>query len=235
MEIQHLTLYTQPLEAMQSFYEHGLGLTVTQSDENSFTVQSGHTAICFTRSEGDTTPYYHYAFNIPENQVELAKAWLQERVAVLPGEEGEMIQNFANWNAHAVYFKDPAGNIVEFIARHNLDNAREDEFGPESILYLSEMGIPTKEVGAYFDQLSDALGISQFDGDMHRFNAAGSETGLFIIVNEEVKKWFPTEIPALPGPMRVQVKAPNGVFVVSTSSGPEQVLTVQASADAIAL
>ena len=38
------------------------------------------------------------------------------------------IANFVNWHAKSVYFFDPAGNIVELIARFDLDNKTSETF-----------------------------------------------------------------------------------------------------------
>ena len=50
--------------------------------------------------------------------------------------------DFSAWNADALYFLDPAGNVVELIARHSLPNASDAPFGPDAFLEVSEVGMP---------------------------------------------------------------------------------------------
>jgi hypothetical protein len=71
---------------------------------------------------------YHFAFNIPENQIRSAKEWLMPRTVLLKDEQGNDYFQHSGWNSEAVYFKDPAGNILEFIARHDLSNAVDGDF-----------------------------------------------------------------------------------------------------------
>ncbi len=77
-----------------------------------------------------------FAFNIPENQFREAKAWLASRVEIArPNGSDEIF--YDDWNAHAVYFPDPGGNLVEFIARHNLPDRSEREFNgiPRNLVF----------------------------------------------------------------------------------------------------
>jgi hypothetical protein len=51
------------------------------------------------------------------------------------------IADFVNWRAKSVYFFDPAGNIIELIARFDLNNASSEKFSSEQFLSLSEIGL----------------------------------------------------------------------------------------------
>ena len=117
MFIRHLTLYTDKVNQLADFYSATLGLPLAGRGAETFTLSCGQSTLTFRQHAA--VPPYHFAFNIPPRQEEAALAWLKERVAVLHGDDGE-ITDFPAWNARAVYFTDPAGNIVEFIARRDL-------------------------------------------------------------------------------------------------------------------
>ena len=81
--------------------------------------------------EIDTTgnPFYHFAFNIPSNKFEEAFQWMQTRVDLLWLDDYKSyIADFTNWNAKSFYFTDPAGNILEFISRFDLDDIAAEPF-----------------------------------------------------------------------------------------------------------
>lgn len=189
MRIEQLILDTGKLSSLKDFYKIKLGMNVTGETANSFTIQTSSTNIIFNLSTGLQNPFYHFAFNIPENQFMEAKNWAKERVELI-SLNGEDEFDFKNWNAHSVYFYDPAGNIVELIARHNLQNASDEKFTGNSILKISEMGLPVRDPSMFYEKLKQVLELPNFSGDMKTFIAAGDEDGLFIIVNEG-RNWFP--------------------------------------------
>ncbi len=184
----------KPLRDMAAFYRDVLRLPVEHS-ENSLTVTAGESAIEFTsvpHREGATSPYYHFAFNIPQNQLEAAKAWLEPRCPLVRLDEGEVIAHFESWNAHAIYFLDPAGNILEFIARHTLANDAAGEFSEKNILCASEIGIVAPDVVKAADQLWEAVKLERYRGGSEQFTAVGNEHGLFIIVKTG-RRWFSSD------------------------------------------
>ena len=89
-----------------------------------------------------------------------------------------------------VYDKDK--NIVELIARKDLDNQTEEAFGPEHFLCISEIGMPTDDIRKKYDMLHELCGIGIHDGNFERFCAMGDPNGLFICIDKNVKDWFPT-------------------------------------------
>lgn len=143
-----VTLYTDRLEEMKGFYEYQLGFRIVEEDETSFTLAIGESTLIFKESGREA--FYHFAFNIPGNQFTLAKSWANSRVT-LNRQEGMDEIFYANFNADAFYFEDPAGNIVEFIARRNVD--RMGDFTVDSLLNISEVSITTPFVGEVGEQL----------------------------------------------------------------------------------
>lgn len=143
-----VTLYTDRLEEMKGFYEYQLGFRIVEEDETSFTLAIGESTLIF--KESDRKAFYHFAFNIPGNQFTLAKSWANSRVT-LNRQEGMDEIFYANFNADAFYFEDPAGNIVEFIARRNVD--RMGDFTVDSLLNISEVSVTTPFVEEVGEQL----------------------------------------------------------------------------------
>ncbi|HSP23302.1 MAG TPA: serine hydrolase [Planococcus sp. (in: firmicutes)] len=136
-----VTLYTERLEEMKGFYEYQMGFRIVAEDSGSFTLAIGSSTLVFKESERKAV--YHFAFNIPGNQFTLAKSWAASRVT-LNRQEGMDEVYYANFNADAFYFQDPAGNVVEFIGRRNVD--RMGDFTIDSLLNISEVSITTPYV-----------------------------------------------------------------------------------------
>lgn len=145
-----VTLFTDRLEEMKGFYEYQMGFRIVEEDSGSFTLAIGSSTLIFKESEQQAV--YHFAFNIPGNQFTLAKSWAASRVA-LNRQEGMDEVFYANFNADAFYFQDPAGNVVEFIGRRNVD--RMGDFTIDSLLNISEVSITTPFVESVGEQLED--------------------------------------------------------------------------------
>ena len=120
MSIDELNLFATDLGALREFYEGVLGLPIVEHDDGTLAIQADMSRLIFRQAPEGWNGEYHFAFDIPENRFQDAKAWLSERVPLLRDAEGNDEFDFESWNAHAIYFFDPAENIVEFIARHLL-------------------------------------------------------------------------------------------------------------------
>ena len=77
---------------------------------------------------------------------------------MLHDENGKDDFDSTNWNSHSVYFKDAAGNVLEFIARRDLKNSVEGEFNSSHILNVSEIGLPSEDVIGLANELCAKLG-----------------------------------------------------------------------------
>jgi catechol-2,3-dioxygenase len=156
---------------------------------DSLTFQAGTTALTFIQTEEqESQPFYHFAFNIPENKLPLAKEWLAKRTP-LALRDGEAVFHFPNWNAHSIYFWDPAGNLGELIARHNLPNARSGAFTPEEILHASEIGLVVEDVPAAVRELKSRLGLPTYRQGSNVFEPVGDEHRL-LIVAQKGRPWM---------------------------------------------
>src|SRR5512134_3915364 len=118
MDITSLELPTRDLKVQEEFYAGVLELPV-KLISSGLEVQAGKTELLFTPAGPDFEGAYHFAFNIPENQFHASKEWISSRVPLLCDDSGQDEFASENWNSHSIYFKDAAGNVLEFIARHN--------------------------------------------------------------------------------------------------------------------
>ncbi len=208
MQILQLKLLTHHLPDLRRFYLDILGLTLVEASADSITLAAGTTRLTFTTVRDGSEPWYHFAFNIPENQLAEAKVWISERTSLLADAHGDEFWS-KHWNAHNIYFSDPVGNIGEFIARHDLDNASHAPFGPESMLEVSEMGLVVEDVPSFVGDLGRELGIEPHRGTSDDFTAVGDDQGMLIVVRRG-RGWFPINKPAVPHPAKVVYSGPAG-------------------------
>ena len=217
MLISELELVARDVPALHAFWAATLGLPVRVEDDD-MVVEAGTSRMRF-RTRRDALPgVYHIAFNIPANRFAEARAWLAARVPLLVDANGAGEFAFPNWNAHAMYFKDPDGNILELIARHGLANATDHQFGEQDFLAVSEIGLAVDDVATTVGELTRSLGVPIYDGaGSDAFSAVGDEYGLFIVVAKG-RIWYPdTGVPAAALPLRVTVETDAGRRVIAVS------------------
>lgn len=148
----------------------------------------------------------HFAVNVAPDRFEEAVAWARGRFELVQADVP-----FPDWRARAAYFFDPAGNLVELIAR---DRAP----GEELMLEVSEVGLPVADVGEAVGFLESELGLPHFSGDRRNFSAVGDDRGLFILVPVG-RHWLFTEVPASDAPVRVTVESERGGELAVPGSG----------------
>ncbi len=195
MKILELRLKISDLIGARAFYHEVLKLPIIVETTVRLVLQAGGTRLVFEYEMG-WQGKYHFAFDIPENQLEAAAAWIDGKVEMATLPEKTLFRS-DGWNASMVYFYDPVGNILEFVARHNQPNATTVPFSESSIISVSEIGLATMDVPQTVNWLCDTLGVPVYDSpDSNTFTAVGDESGLFIVVKEG-RIWFPdTHIPA---------------------------------------
>jgi catechol-2,3-dioxygenase len=195
--ILELRLEAGSFREQKQFYTEGLELPLDEESAGRFTVQAGETRLTFVEAvEGK--PTYHFAFNIPENKLPQAQEWLARRIPVLR-QDGREVFHFEDWNAHAFYFHDPAGNVAEFIARHNLRNGAPGPFTAGDILYASEIGLVVDDVPAEVKALNETLGLQLYRPGSERFAPMGDEHHL-LILNHRDRGWW-EDTPSRPYPV----------------------------------
>jgi catechol-2,3-dioxygenase len=181
-----------PISAMKEFYGKTLEQGIVEERSDRLTIETGETRITFVSSsdtEGGRTPFYHFAFNIPENKIVKALEWQRARTPLLfipeqnraAGYPPEVV-DYSHWNAHSIFFLDPAGNVVEYIARHDLKNADSSPFSFTDILYASEIGLIVDDVAATAERLKDWASVPQYRGGSDQFMAMGDEYGLLLVM-----------------------------------------------------
>ncbi|MDV2683986.1 hypothetical protein RYX56_06320 [Alkalihalophilus lindianensis] len=111
MKFTEIKLFTDKLKEMKGFYKDVLELQISSENTNEFSVEIGSTTLVFKQSQEDSEPFYHFAINIPENKMEEAKSWIQSKIDLNIEKEADEVF-FKSWNAHAIYFEDPSGNIL---------------------------------------------------------------------------------------------------------------------------
>jgi catechol-2,3-dioxygenase len=136
----------------------------------------------------------HWALNVAPQRFEEAVAFAAQRVELLHEDVP-----FESWRARSAYFHDPAGNIVELIARERAP-------GSELFLEVSEVGLPVSDVGEAVDFLEFEVGLEHFSGDRKDFSAVGDDRGLFIVVPVG-RPWLFTDRPAPDHPLKVTIAA----------------------------
>ncbi|SIT93508.1 VOC family protein [Pontibacter indicus] len=219
MKITALELQTDQPEALKTFYTQVLGLPLLSEDGASFSMQAGYSTLTFRAVEAPPRGGYHLAFHIPGDGVSDAATWLQNRVAFLhaPGATSPVVKH-ESWQAKALYFYDPAFNLLEVIA-HRSSPASRLPFGPEQLIGIAEVGLPVKDVAGFAQELRTKFGLPRWKSATALFEAVGDAEGLFIVVQEQ-RPWFPTQNPAQAMPLRVVVQAPapgqitQGAFVI---------------------
>src|SRR5690554_7188718 len=137
MKLKELTLYTSQPSVLEDFYKHILGLKLVDKLDDELLFELKNSKLRFIRKESSRP--YHFAFNIASNKIKEALEWLKSRVSILKNKDDDIV-DFPAWNAESIYFYDPDKNILEFIARKNLDNKTEGDFSTEDIFEISEIG-----------------------------------------------------------------------------------------------
>ncbi len=211
MDILKLEILTPNLHKTGQFYQDVMGLTVIGKTETSISFVAGCTEITFVYT-GDHNPVYHFAFNIPNNQLDEAFAWANRRVEIMDVTPGNKIADFVNWSARSFYFYDNNGNILEFIARYELDNKSDVLFTGDSIINVSEIGVATEDVSGECEALISQFGLPVFSRQprLQNFTAMGNHNGL-LILSVENRHWYPTEKLASKNYTKLEVR--NGLQV----------------------
>jgi hypothetical protein len=195
VRILRLELESPDLIATAAFYSRLLKRAFTP-EENRLEITAGNTLISWRLSSG-VKPVYHIAFTIPHNAIRDARDFVKSITGIITLPDGSEIVDFHNWNARSVYFHDTSGNVLEFIARHDLDNATTQKFDGSQVICVSEIGIVVPDVAGFVSGAMESLGIKPYAKQpvLKNFAALGDAHGL-LIVSAEGRNWYPTDTPA---------------------------------------
>lgn len=169
----------------QPFYDGMLGLPV-----EGLSAFFGATRVSFEPGPHGCS---HFAVNVAPQRFEEALSWARDRV----GSVSEVVE-FPGWRARAAYFHDPAGNVVELIARERAP-------GTDLLMEVSEVGLPVADVARAAEFLEAELGLAHFDGDRTAFCALGDDRGLLIVVPVG-REWAQSDSVASDVPLRVKIE-----------------------------
>ncbi|MGL5891472.1 MAG: VOC family protein [Bacteroidia bacterium] len=211
MRITALTISTAFVDECRRFYVDQLGFQEHEvvGGSDGLALQAGHTRLTFVPGTSDAQ--YHFAFNVRPDQIENAAEWLlRNGVELIPDPNGKgHFIDFPNWKARSVYFYDPAGNIVEIIARAALKPAgNAPKFSAASLISISEIGLVTDDLAAYRDWLSNVHGITGFvrHQNTDEFSALGDDEGLLLLVAPG-RNWFMGRFAAQKHPVAITAES----------------------------
>jgi catechol 2,3-dioxygenase-like lactoylglutathione lyase family enzyme len=217
-QIVELNLRARRLAENRFFWETLMGFTVVNSTSGGqFTVRVGQenddksTLLTFRQSnlppdlEATFFPQYHFTISIPTNQVEACLEWVLNQKVVNPVSNEEVgipiWKDYLNgaeiirrnlYNSQSVFIQDPAGNIVELLARHDNPENRDGAFDKNMFIGISEVGIVTRDVRKTAALLKETFGVDEVLGSSNSFKPIGGATGLLKLIVPG-KPWIPTD------------------------------------------
>ena len=211
-EIVELNLRARRLDQNRFFWETLLGFTVIDAPSaGQYTLQVGNTKLTFRQSntnpdlEATFFPQYHFTIAIPSNQVENCLDWVLKQKAVNPANNVEVTipiwKDYLNdaeiirrnlYNSQSVFIQDPAGNVIELLARHDMNNTATGAFNKGMFIGISEVGIVTRDVRKTAALLKETFGVDEVLGSSNSFKPIGGATGLLKLIVPG-KPWIPTE------------------------------------------
>lgn len=194
MQISEVHLLTESLEQTKFFYKEKLGFKVTEQTDELLCFEVGVSKLWFHQSVAVKKPVYHFAFDIPENQLEEGLEWVRNKAELIPYEANKLIVDFTNWNAKSFYFYDNNGNVLECIVRYDLLNICNEPFSGNSFLKISEIGFAVDAVLPFCEELNALYGTDYFAKQPkgEHFSVLGDDHGLFIVSSLN-RNWYPTQ------------------------------------------
>lgn len=221
MHIRHLVLATAAPASLRPFYADALGLPVSDT-QTGFVVVVGATALEFRQADSGTDPIYHVALSVPGDSIDAAAEWLRTRTELLT-DDGQERFRYEFIGADAVYAADPAGNVLELLARDGRDGG-DEPFGPDSLLDVGEIGIVTEDVTGASRALDDAFDLAGEPNEAGDFAYLGDADGAFVLVAPG-RPWYPTDRAAEPAPVTAVVEGTSAA--ISIRDGPVSVIGVE--------
>jgi hypothetical protein len=139
---------------------------------------------------------YHFAINVPRGSLDVIMYYFDLEYIDTQA-PGKTIADFPGWRARACYFYDSVGNLLEFIARTDLNLDNPNLTFSDLFQGVSEIGIPTEDVAHTTRQIQGSFAIQQFDKTTPTsdFNALGDDNGLFIL-SRVGRNWLFSDTPA---------------------------------------
>ena len=209
------------LEAVAGFYAQTLGFAVERRHGRVVIPVGGDVLELVATPEG-ADPFHHFALLVPGDRFDAACTWLGARVEPLARDDGGTVFAFDFWDAQAVYFHDPAGNIVELIAHAGMAerSGAAGDFSAAELAGLSEVGIVVDDTTAAVAALEHDLGLEFWSGDAAQLAFVGAKAHTLILAPPG-RGWLPTGRPAEPHAATVTLTGGTAGAVVLAAS-PER-------------
>lgn len=206
VNIKELTLRVDNVNYTSNrvFWTEVLGFPLLSQTAQSYTIGIGDSRLTFRPKNTTNPPIYSFSISIPQNQVEKALDWLKneggkypdgptEPINIIKDEiTGAEIINKPLYNANSVFFNDAAGNIIELIARNDVNNSVEGDFNREQFLKISEAPVVTKQVRECEEVLDAEFGIKAFPRTTSGYRPVGGADGVLLLVIPG-RPWIPTQ------------------------------------------
>lgn len=192
MWIQELQLYTTNIERCREFYTTIIGLQEQYFGNDRLEYRIGNSILIFQQATFHLP--YHIAISYPPDLEAQCLKTSTEKLDILPGPNGDKVIDFNSWNSRSIYFKDPDGNVMEWIGRRDIDYDYSEKFDGKSLQNINEVGMVVHDLPTTIDKLKNIMGLKIYSGSSDEFCAIGDKHGLLIIINKRKKTWFPTEI-----------------------------------------
>ncbi|MGG0655736.1 VOC family protein [Rummeliibacillus pycnus] len=207
MKIEKVTLMISNFEQTVKFYRDTLQFTLIFINERCAAFQIRDSILEFINDYENNNYYYHFAFNIHANIFSKSKEWLSKRLTLLKEDDLDEIYFDGKTQANACYFEDPAGNIVEFIARSTSPKSDVHEFTTNNVLSISEISLTTSKIKETADQLN-SIGIPiRHGGELEStsLNFMGEyEEGAFILLGPIGRRWLFSTKNSIKSPIIIQ-------------------------------
>ncbi len=193
--IENIRLLTSTsLQEMKTFYSQKMGLPIGNESNTEITFIAGQSSITFIKIDPkDGNPWYHFAFNIPENKLIKAREWQLRYSQIIPSPKSgrdpkypDDVRHFRHWNAHSIFFWDPAGNLLEYIARHDLNNKRDGAFTTQDILNVSEIAFVVDDQEKEAQSIHTHIGLDVYPKNTDFWWAMGDEQGLLLCIPKRI-------------------------------------------------
>lgn len=183
MRISELTLFCNDISAQQAWYmAHGWDV------QEPCVITIGQSRLRFVASD---QPYrYHYAIAVPANSIHAVLRWWLATCQTPQHTPYGTIHAFDEWHADALYFRDAADNVVEFIAQRDVNQPTPPTFVHTQMLGICEIGIASSDVLALADWCHTSLQLTSYYSTSPTFYPVGDVHGRFIIV-DHMRTWYP--------------------------------------------
>ena len=193
MQFAQVSIPAVDPDALSEWYGQLFGVTAVDNK-----LEVGATTLAF-RSAAEAGAI-HLAFRTPAAIGEVTDSL--ERQASILSVEGEQSRRFGFLDAEAVYFADPAGNVLECLCYDG--DPRESVGESLPVAGVTEVGLPAPETLALVEWLEETVGLSAWGSPSESFAWVGDRNARFVVLPTG-SEWYPTEQVADSEPISVSV------------------------------